>query len=217
MLAATSTGTAYSAYFDSATEAFQIVHPHRDGYFSLRLKDLLAMKRSWNEARKMLAKAEGLAKTEAQTAELQQMSDMHDKLYGGGPATAPSYQFSENVTDVAGYPCKKGKVLRDSVLIREVCVARHDDLQIDAVDQHTLAEMNRVAFAIANSVRAGAAQIPRFALDVRDGVPVSSTYLDQPKRPRTLRLFEIVRKDIPPATFEIPARLGRIGVPGMGS
>ncbi len=194
------TGEVYSLWFDENNGTFRVLDATRQAYFEVLPE---YFKRVEIDRRRRQTNLEARLKTrppEQHAKLIEFVEQLEQRLYGGAPPVLPEHR-SLNATDRIGpYPCMRWQVVRDETIIRELCVATQAALKVGDEDWAVLQAMHRVGSAIAGSSGLGARLIPRFVLDLGEGIPIQIKYLEPVLTEKVLVLQSMSRTPIEPAT-----------------
>jgi hypothetical protein len=204
----------YSVWYDSAKDNFTLLDAQRKGYFELRasmfdgLKQQQAQLRADMEQQLQTSPPENHAKIRSFVEHLEA------KQYGGPPLGEIRFTAAGGTSTVAGYNCDKYDVFVGETKARELCVAKYETLGVGRGDRGILDQMHQTALALAGSVRRVADMMPRFPVDMPDGLPLEIVYLNPTGKPTKLILAAVEKKRIEEEVFDLPAGYKPVSTPG---
>jgi hypothetical protein len=206
-------GKTYSVWYDSAKDNFTLLDEQRKGYFELRTSMFDGLKQQQAQLRADMEHQLQTSPPEKHAQIRSFVEQLEAKQFGGPPLAETRFTATGETSTVAGFSCEKYDVFVGKTKMRELCVARYKALGIDRADRGILDQMHQTALALASSVRRVADMMPRFPVDMPDGLPLEIIYLDSAGN-QTKLILASVEKKINEQVFDLPAGYKPVSTPG---
>jgi hypothetical protein len=208
-------GKTYSVWYDSAKDAFILLDEQRKGYFELKESMFNGLKEQQARLREDLNNQLQTLPPEKHAKAIEFVEQLERKEYGGPPVEPIRFEATKTGETVLGHNCNNVDVFVGDVKAREVCIASYKTLKISPSDQTSLAQMHDTALALSQSVRRVADMLPRFGVDLVDGIPLSVRYLAPAGTSgKPLILSEISKQKFDEKRFALPPGYKPVSLPG---
>ncbi len=188
-------GREYSVWFNSADDTFHVLERSHKGVFEV--SPATFSETEAGRQRLQQDRDERLGKSPPKDHEkIRSFADtLEQRLYGARPRLA-QYRATGKPDRSGAYSCTRTDVLLEQRKLRELCTTNYTDLNIDADDWSVLEQMHRVGKEIATTTAIGARLIPRFVLDLAQGIPVTIKYLEPATNSTDLILQRVSKERI---------------------
>lgn len=207
--------TEYTVWFDAQDGVFRILDPRRGGYFALRVSDAESFRREQDELLASIEERVAQAEDEEKREAIRNFGEqMEKRLYGGGLPEAPEYEAAGEST-IEGRACREYVVSENQETDHLLCAADYESLGLNEATWNTLSLMADTALRLRRSVSRFAAFVPRFALDLNQGVPVLIEYYQGTEVRRKLKLQEVESWESEPEILAGYESLRQLPAPGF--